>query len=160
MPIKPGILYKTIDLIVYDFDGVLTDNRVIVNEDGVDSVTVNRADGLAISILKAKGIRQIILSTETNKVVKARAKKLKIPVIQGLKDKKQALLAYCKKNKISANNTIYIGNDINDISTMSVVGYPASPSDAAIAVRRISKIKLDACGGAGVVRELLDYLKI
>ena len=86
-----------IQLIVYDFDGVMTDNRVYVDQDGREMVRVNRADGLGISGIKKIGIQQIIISTEKNPVVSTRAKKLGIPCLQGIDNKKKALIDYCKK---------------------------------------------------------------
>ena len=88
-----------VKLIVYDFDGVMTDNKVILSEDGLESVIVNRSDGLAVSRLKSCGIPQVILSTEKNKVVAKRAQKLGIPLIQGVSDKSESLRRYCRQNK-------------------------------------------------------------
>ena len=151
-------MFKNIKLIVYDFDGVFTDNRVILREDGLESVIVNRADGLAIRILKNMGIGQIILTTETNKVVEARAKKLAIPIIKGVDNKKDILIAYCKQNMISLKDVLYVGNDINDIEIMAIVGYPVCPSDAYEEIKNISKIILSVPGGAGVVRDLMKHI--
>ena len=72
-------LMKKINLIVYDFDGVMTDNKVFVDQKGREMVQVNRADGLGISEIKKLGIEQIIVSTENNPVVSVRAIKLGIP---------------------------------------------------------------------------------
>ncbi len=151
---------KNIQLIVYDFDGVLTDNRVILREDGMESVVVNRSDGLAIAIIKNLGIPQIILTTETNKVVEARTKKLGIPVFRNTKNKKEFLINYCKTKKTSVRNVVYIGNDINDLEVMKIVGYPVCPSDAQEEIKAVAKLMLDATGGAGVVRELIRCIKI
>ena len=148
-----------IKLIAYDFDGVMTDNKVIVNQDGVESVIVNRADGLAVDILKKKGFDQIILSTETNPVVEVRAKKIGIPVIKGIKDKKRVLIEFCERSNISLKNVLYIGNDLNDLEVMKCVGWPVCPSDSADEIKRISKIVLNTKGGEGVVREILNLLK-
>ena len=112
---------KNIQLLVYDFDGVMTDNCVYVNEDGVESVKVNRSDGLAVEKLTHLGYKQLILSTETNPVVTQRAKKLKISVLQGQKQKDIALQNYCNENNIQLKNTLFIGNDINDMETMKLV---------------------------------------
>lgn len=147
-----------IELIVYDFDGVLTDNRVILSEDGLESVIVNRADGLAIGIIKKLGIKQIILSTEMNRVVETRARKLDIPVIKGIDNKKEILISYCKDNNVQFENVVYIGNDINDLDAMKMIGYPICPVDACNEIKGISKIILDVSGGAGVVRDLLKYV--
>lgn len=148
---------KDIKLIVYDFDGVFTDNKVIVREDGMESVTVNRADGMAIGMIKNKGIKQVIFTTETNRVVEARAKKLNIPVIKGLDDKKKTLLSYCEDHEIPLESVVYVGNDINDMEAMKSVGYPVCPADATEEVKKISKIIITVPGGAGVIRELLYY---
>jgi len=149
-----------IALIVYDFDGVLTDNRVLVDENGCESVVVNRSDGLAISWLRQAGIKQVIITTETNKVVVARARKLRIPVIRGVDDKRLVLLAYSRKHKINLKETIYIGNDLNDGEAMKLVGYPVCPADAAGEIRAISCLQLKTSGGAGVVRDLFRYLML
>lgn len=149
---------KDIELIIYDFDGVLTDNRIVLREDGLESVIVNRADGLAIGIIKKLGIKQIIFSTETNRVVETRARKLDIPVIKGIGNKKGILISYCKDIKVQFKNVAYIGNDINDLEAMKIIGYPICPIDACKEIKDISKIILDVSGGAGVVRDLLKYI--
>ncbi len=150
---------KNIKLIVYDFDGVLTDNKVIVREDGLESVVVNRSDGLAIGMIKKMGIEQIVLSKERNKVVEARANKLNILAIRGIDDKRKELMDYCSKNNISLKNVVYIGNDINDLEPMKMVGYPICPLDAYEEIKEISKFILNTPGGAGVVRELIRYIR-
>jgi YrbI family 3-deoxy-D-manno-octulosonate 8-phosphate phosphatase len=156
---KPEIDIKNIRLIVYDFDGVLTDNKIHLNEEGIESVTLNRSDGLAMDVLKKWRINQIILSTETNKVVEERAKKLGILAIRGVENKKETLLAYCRKNEIPVETVVYIGNDLNDLEAMKITGYPVCPSDASEEIKNISKIILDSAGGGGVVRELIKYIK-
>lgn len=150
---------KGVQLLVYDFDGVMTDNKVILREDGLESVIVNRSDGLAVSRLKSCGIPQVILSTDKNKVAAKRAQKLDIPIIQGVSDKRESLKKYCCKNNVSLKDVVYVGNDLNDLEAMKSVGYPICPSDACKEVRAISRIILSAVGGDGVVRELLDYIK-
>lgn len=150
--------FYNIELIVYDFDGVLTDNKVILREDGIESVVVNRSDGLAIRIIKNAGIKQIIISKEKNKVVEARAKKLGIPVIKGVNNKKEILSLYCRENNIKLNNVAYLGNDINDLEAMMIVGYPICPADAYKEIKKISKVILKVTGGNGVVRDLLNYI--
>lgn len=157
---KTEIEVKNVQLIVYDFDGVLTDNKILLNEKGIESVVLNRADGLAMGILKKLGVNQIILSTETNRVVEERANKLGILAIRGVENKKETLLAYCQRNDISVENVVYIGNDLNDLEVMRIVGYPVCPSDASEEVKSISRIILHTAGGRGVVRELIEYIKV
>ena len=97
---------KDIDLIVYDFDGVMTDNRVIVFQDGTEAVIVNRADGLGVECLRALKIPQLILSTETNAVVNARALKLGLEAIAASKDKKSALKNYCEQKNYDLQKVV------------------------------------------------------
>jgi len=146
-------------LFIYDFDGVLTDNRVFVSEDGKESVCCNRSDGLAIQKIKEMGVTQTIISTETNKIVSIRANKLGIPVIQGVENKKKALLEYCSKLSVDLEETLYIGNDINDLEAMLTVGFPVCPEDAYPEIKKIAKLVIPIQGGDGVIRRLLDYLK-
>jgi YrbI family 3-deoxy-D-manno-octulosonate 8-phosphate phosphatase len=86
-----------IKIIYYDFDGVMTDNKVYADQNGNEMVQVNRADGLGIAEIKKLGIKQIIISTEKNPVVSARANKLGIPCLQGIENKKDALINYCPR---------------------------------------------------------------
>ncbi|MFA5779073.1 MAG: HAD hydrolase family protein [Elusimicrobiota bacterium] len=152
------ISVKTIDLIVYDFDGVMTDNRVIVFQEGTEAVIVNRADGLGVACIRLLGIPQLILSTETNPVVNARAEKLGLEVIACCKDKKITLKSYCVKNGFDLKKVIYIGNDINDLEVMKIVGYPIAPANAHPTVKKISYLVTKAKGGEGVVREIADRI--
>ena len=145
-------------LIVYDFDGVMTDNKVYVDQSGREMVQVNRADGLGVSEIKKLGIEQIIISTEKNSVVSARASKLSIPCLQGIENKKDVLINYCKKNDINLKNIAYVGNDINDKEAMKIVGYSFCPVDAHGSIKKISNHILDTKGGNGVIRELLDFI--
>lgn len=147
---------RMVDLIVYDFDGVLTDNTVFVFDDGREAVICNRSDGLAVQKIRKLGIPQIILSAEKNAVVRARARKLKIISICGVDDKKSALIQYCHGKKYSLARTLYLGNDINDIDAMKAVGFSIAPQDAHKKVKAIATIVIPVKGGAGVVRELVS----
>ena len=146
-------------LFVYDFDGVFTDNRVLVSENDTESVYCNRSDGLAVRKIKEMGINQMIISTEKNKVVSVRAAKLGIPVIHGVENKKEILLENCNKLSIDAKNILYIGNDINDLDAMLAVGFPVCPQDAYPEIKKIVKLVIPVSGGNGVIRELLNYLE-
>lgn len=148
------------DLIVYDFDGVMTDNRVLVLQDGSEAVLANRADGWGIGQLKKAGFTQIILSTETNPVVAARAKKLGLEVLQGSGDKRRDLAAYCDARKISLERVLYVGNDVNDLEAMQTVGFPVAPADAHAEVLALAKYVTRARGGEGVAKELSEALLV
>ena len=147
-----------IKLIVYDFDGVMTDNKVYVDQDGKETVQVNRGDGLGISEIKKLGIEQIIISTEKNPVVMKRAEKLNIECLQGIENKKSALINYCQKNDFELLNVAYVGNDINDKEVMEIAGTTYCPSDAHKSIQIITDYILKTKGGDGVVREILHLI--
>jgi 3-deoxy-D-manno-octulosonate 8-phosphate phosphatase (KDO 8-P phosphatase) len=148
-----------LELIVYDFDGVMTNNKVYLSQNGNETVQVNRADGLGVSEIKILGIEQIIISTETNPVVTTRANKLGINCLQGVENKKEALKIYCKKNDLDLKNVAYVGNDINDKEAMEIVGHSFCPGDAHNSIKELSNHTLKVKGGEGVVRELYEILK-
>ena len=152
------IKYKNLELIVYDFDGVMTDNKVFIDSNGNEMVLVNRADGLAIEEIKTIGIKQLILSSEHNLVVSARAKKVDLPFIQGEKNKKLRLEKYCTENNIILEHVAYVGNDINDLEAMKICGLKFCPNDANIEIKSICDSVLKTNGGDGVIRELYDML--
>ena len=152
------ILPSKIDTIVFDFDGVFTNNEVIIHEDGTESVICNRSDGLGISLLHDISIPMLIISTEENPVVSERAKKLKIPVVQGIKYKEKVLLELLTRKNIDLQNVIYVGNDLNDLNCMKLVGTSIVTSDAHTSVKSIADIVLLKSGGKGAVRELVDYI--
>tara|TARA_Y200000002_G_scaffold95724_1_gene77368 strand:- start:16233 stop:16745 length:513 start_codon:yes stop_codon:yes gene_type:complete len=152
---------KNIDVIFIDFDGVLTNNKVIVNENGSESVVCSRSDGLAFKVLNLIKIPTYIFSSEKNRVVEARAKKIKVPVIQNINDKKKEILNFSKEKKFDLNKTIYIGNDLNDLEAMNLCFYKICPSDSHKLIKKISDFVLKSKGGEGVIRELVeDVLKI
>ena len=139
----PAINIKDIQLIVYDFDGVMTNNKVLVFEDGKEAVFCNRSDGLAIQKIKELGIAQLILSTEKNRVVEARARKLDIEVIYGVDNKMVTLKEYCDIRKYDYKKVVYIGNDLNDLEAMKLVGYPAAPKNVSSQIKNIAKLLFD-----------------
>ena len=147
-----------IKLMVYDFDGVMTDNKVYVDQNGKEMVQVNRGDGLGVSEIKKLGIQQIIISTEKNTVVSSRATKLGIPCLQGIENKKTVLMDYCEKNNITLNKVAYVGNDINDMEVMKIVDTRFCPPDAHCSIIAISDYVLKTKGGDGIIRELLDLI--
>lgn len=146
-------------LFVYDFDGVMTNNRATVNEHGEESVTVNRGDGQGIDLIRSVGIEQLILSTETNQVVKARANKLKLEVAHGIADKRAAMLEILRNKSLDWEQVLYVGNDVNDLEAMKRVGCAIAPADAHPSILGIAHVILASKGGEGVIRELADLLE-
>jgi len=147
------------EIIFTDFDGCLTDDRVWLNQDGEEFVAANRKDGLAINRLKALGITVVITSTETNKVVTARATKLGIEALQGLSNKVEAIERYLLNSKMTWNDSWYIGNDVNDLGAIKKARLSICPSDAVEAVRNEVDLKLKTKGGYGVLSELVTLIE-
>lgn len=144
--------------IAMDFDGVMTDNRVIVNDRGEESVSANRADGWGVARLKEAGFALIVLSTEANPVVEARCQKLGIESLQNLSDKLTALRSWAEDKDLAAKEVAFIGNDVNDLDCLSWVGVPIVVADADPLAKKAARFITTADGGRGAVREVADWL--
>ena len=151
-------LPEKIALMVFDFDGVMTDNRVWVDEQGHEMVAANRSDSLGLRVLRAKGIPSMVLSTETNPVVTARCRKMGIPVIQSVEEKAVVLRNYLLENQINPGEVIFVGNDLNDISCFDWVGCAIVVADAQVQALQAADLILKRRGGHGAVRELCDMI--
>jgi YrbI family 3-deoxy-D-manno-octulosonate 8-phosphate phosphatase len=149
---------KQIDLVIFDFDGVMTDDRVWVGQDGHELVAANRRDGLGIASLHKAGIPMLVLSTESNPVVSARCHKLDLPVVQGQSDKATALVQLLKERNVDPTHVIYLGNDVNDIPCFPLVGCALVVADAHPEALAQADIVLSSAGGHGAVRELCDRI--
>ena len=142
--------------VVTDFDGVHTDDTVHTDADGRESVRVSRSDGMGIARLRRAGIPVLILSAETNPVVSARARKLEVDVLQGVQDKVGALREWAKAQGVPLSRIAYIGNDINDLGCLEVVGFPVAVPEAHPLVLAAARVVVSRTGGHGAVRELAD----
>lgn len=149
-------LLAVLQLIVFDFDGVFTDNTVYVTQDGIESVRCWRSDGLGLSRLRSAGVKLLIVSTEMNPVVTARANKLLVPCKQGVEDKAAAVLIACREFGVRPERTMFVGNDINDIPAFAVVGLPVAVADAHPDVYPHVAWRTERPGGFGAVREVCD----
>lgn len=149
---------EPIGLLVFDFDGVFTDNRVYVMEDGRESVACNRGDGMGIEMLRRAGVPMAVLSTERNPVVDARCRKLQLECDHGLSDKRAALVELAKAKNVALEQVIYVGNDVNDLGCMEAAGFAIAVADAHPRARSQADFVLSAHGGLGAVRELCDLL--
>ena len=150
------ITLENIEAIVFDFDGVLTDNKVYLDQEGKESVSCSRADGVAFDVLHELKKPTYILSTEKNPVVTARANKLKIHAIQGISNKVDGIKGLAVKENFDLQRILYIGNDLNDYRVMQLCGYTACPADSHKKIKEISTIILKTSGGNGIIRELLE----
>jgi len=142
--------------IITDFDGVLTDGKVYIDEDGKESVVCSRKDGLAFDALRKRKIPVFILTTEINNVVVSRARKLQVPCIRGIGNKKKSLIDLCKSNNFSLIDVVYIGDDINDYEAMELCGHRACPFDSHLRIIDLANITLESNGGDGAFRELIE----
>jgi 3-deoxy-D-manno-octulosonate 8-phosphate phosphatase (KDO 8-P phosphatase) len=150
---------RRIRLVAFDFDGVFTDNMVYVLQDGTEAVRCNRSDGIGLQKLKNMGIETVIISTESNPVVSARAQKLKIRCFQNCGDKREALKNVIRKFGISLDEVAFVGNDINDQPCLDDVGLPIVVSDAHPDVVSTARYQTRNSGGSGAVREICDLFE-
>jgi N-acylneuraminate cytidylyltransferase len=153
-----SLLPSPIAALVLDFDGVLTDNRVHVDQDGRESVTCSRGDGLGLEQLRERGLPLLVLSKEQNPVVQARCSKLKIRCLQGIDHKLAALKQFCAEHNIALERTVYVGNDVNDLECLAAVGCGVAVADAHPEAKRQAALVLGSNGGFGAVRELCDLI--
>ncbi len=156
---RKGSFSQRIKYLVMDFDGVMTDDRVWVDQEGREMIAANRSDGLGLERLrKLTDIEVLVISRETNPVVSARCKKLKLPVLQGIHNKAEALQRFIDEKGILAEEILYIGNDVNDEVCFPLVGMVVAPADAQAVIRQQADLILEHKGGFGAVRELCEML--
>ncbi|MFF0220769.1 cytidylyltransferase domain-containing protein [Streptomyces sp. NPDC004629] len=157
---RPGALptKEDIDAVVLDFDGTQTDDRVLIDADGREFVSVHRGDGLGIAALRKSGLKMLILSTEQNPVVAARARKLRIPVLHGIDRKDLALKQWCEEQGIAPERVLYVGNDVNDLPCFALVGWPVAVASAHDVVRGAARAVTAVPGGDGAIREIASWI--
>ncbi|MEU9189976.1 N-acylneuraminate cytidylyltransferase [Streptomyces sp. NPDC048484] len=157
---RPGTLptAEDIDAVVLDFDGTQTDDRVLIDSDGREFVSVHRGDGLGVAALRKSGLTMLILSTEQNPVVAARARKLKIPVLHGIDRKDLALKQWCEEQGIVPERVLYVGNDVNDLPCFALVGWPVAVASAHDVVRGAARAVTTVPGGDGAIREIASWI--
>jgi YrbI family 3-deoxy-D-manno-octulosonate 8-phosphate phosphatase len=156
MPSRESL--QAIKAVVFDFDGVMTDDQVYITETGEEMVMASRSDGMGISALKNAGLKLLILSKERNRVVARRAEKLQIEVIQACDNKLEALTEWLSKNQLPLSQCAYVGNDINDLQCMQAVKLAIAPIDAHPLATQAAHWRLTRAGGKGAIRELSDAI--
>lgn len=151
-------ILKELKAIIFDFDGVFTDNTVLVDQNGVESVRCWRSDGLGLARIRSLGLKILIISTEANPVVSIRAKKLNTDCIQGVENKAAVVVAWAASIGLSLSNIGFVGNDINDIPALKEVGLPMGVADAYEEISPFIKYQTRKRGGYGAVREICDLI--
>ena len=151
---------EKVELIISDFDGVITDNRVWVDEEGTEFVAAYRSDSMRLKELRSHGIEVVILSSEPNRVVEARAKKMGVEAIHGIgvHDKGRVMQEVLEQKNIPATNVIYVGNDLNDLPCFAIAAWSVAVADAYPEVIRAADHVLGRTGGHGALRELIDLI--
>jgi N-acylneuraminate cytidylyltransferase len=155
-PAAPDL--SAIRLLVLDFDGVMTDNRVLVAQDGAEAVRCHRGDGWGIARLKERGVAIVVISTEANRVVEARCRKLGLDFVQACDDKLSELRRLADRLGLGPDRVAYVGNDVNDLECLRWVGTPIVVADAMPEVRGVARLVTSRPGGDGAVREVADWL--
>ena len=156
--VKKKLNINSIDAFFFDFDGVLTNNKVYVDQYGNESVRCSRADGLAFKALKKINKPAFIISSEVNPVVKKRAEKLGVKAIIGTFNKLDEIKKIIKKKNFKLSRIFFVGNDINDFGIMNSCGYSACPFDSHTIIKKQSKYNMESRGGDGIIREILEDL--
>lgn len=144
--------------IVFDFDGVFTDNKVYVDQRGHESVRCSRSDGLGLDFLRKLEISMVVISTEANPVVTARCKKLNIECFQNVSDKIAKAVSWANEHGYGLSELAFVGNDINDIPLMKAVGFKVCVSDAYPELKLHCDFTLKSLGGDGAVREVCEMI--
>ncbi|MBL4845602.1 MAG: acylneuraminate cytidylyltransferase [Planctomycetes bacterium] len=155
---SPTALPKSVSLVVFDFDGTLTDNRVLVDQEGREAVSCSRSDGMGISLLRASGVEVFVISKERNPVVRARCEKLGIEFLQAIDDKLPVLQALVSERGYERAQTVFVGNDVNDVECLEWVGCGVAVADAHPRALAAADLVLERSGGQGAARELADRI--
>jgi N-acylneuraminate cytidylyltransferase len=151
---------EKIELVIFDFDGVVTDNRVWTDQDGREMVAASRSDSMKFKEMREKGIELLVLSSEPNPVVQARAKKLGVEAIHGIgmQDKGRVMREVLERKNVEAENVVYVGNDLNDLPCFEIAGWSVAVADAYPEVLRAADYVLKTAGGHGAVREVCELI--
>lgn len=153
-----GAIPSPIAGLALDFDGVLTDNRVVTFQDGSEAVIADRGDGMGVEMLRRAGVPMVVLSKERNPVVAARCAKLGLDCVQAIDDKVTAFKQWMAEQELDPARVIFVGNDVNDVECLQAAGCAVVPADAHPSARAVADVVLMRPGGRGAVRELADLV--
>lgn len=149
---------RALRFVAFDFDGVFTDNGVWISESGQELVRCSRRDGFGLAALRRLGIGLAVVSTEVNPVVGIRCRKLQIDCIQACADKPAALRKIVTEFGSDLQHAAFVGDDINDLSALELVGLPVIVADAHPVLRRRDYLRTTLPGGQAAVREFCDLV--
>jgi YrbI family 3-deoxy-D-manno-octulosonate 8-phosphate phosphatase len=151
---------QKIRLFALDFDGVFTDNRVFIDEEGREAVVCDRGDSLGLKMIRERRpeITVIVISKETNNIVKKRCDKLKIACRTGIDDKLTTLKEIIAQQKVDLENVAYMGNDVNDLECIAYAGIGVAVADSDPKVLAVADYITRKNGGRGAIREFIDII--
>jgi N-acylneuraminate cytidylyltransferase len=155
---QSGALPTPLRALVMDFDGVHTDDKVLVTTGAEEAVVCSRADGMGIELLRKAGLAMTVISKERNAVVAARCEKLRVDCTHGVDDKLPLMRKWLQNRGIALAETVYVGNDVNDLTCMAAAGCAVAPADAHPAALAEANLVLTCRGGQGALRELADMI--
>jgi YrbI family 3-deoxy-D-manno-octulosonate 8-phosphate phosphatase len=156
---KPSQRCQSLQLIMADVDGVLTDGGVTYNNQGIESKTFHIRDGLGIKLWRKAGGKFALITGRNSHVVQLRASELGIDAVrQGIDDKRKIAMEILQQFKVSPEQAAYIGDDLPDLAVMRMVGLAVAPADAAEDVRNAAHHVTQQPGGRGAVRELIEFV--
>lgn len=152
-------LLKHITTLIFDYDGVFTDGKVIITENGAQLRTANVKDGYALQLARKNGFRIAVISGGTSEAVIARMKSLNVNDVFIKVDHKITVFKnYLLQNKLSKAEVLYMGDDIPDLQVMKEAGVTACPADAAEEIKSLSHYISHLKGGEGCVRDILEQV--
>jgi N-acylneuraminate cytidylyltransferase len=144
--------------LVLDFDGVFTNNRVLVFDDGREAVMCDRGDGWGLAQLRKRCLPILVLSSEENLVVRVRCDKLSLLCKHGVDDKLTILEEWLRQRRLNPSRVVYLGNDVNDIGCLKAVGCGVAVANAHHEAQTAAQFTLSKEGGRGAIRELTDLI--
>lgn len=155
----PNSKLSAIRLVAFDVDGVFTDGRFYLSDDGVESKAFNTQDGFGIRQLINAGIDVAVISGRQSRAVERRMAELGVThVVQGCKDKVAALGEIVETLGITTGQCAYVGDDVPDLPLLNTVGYSIAVANAVLEVREQCDYTTSADGGHGAVREVCELI--
>ena len=150
---------RNIKMIISDVDGVLTDGKIIIADNGLELKAFNAQDGMGINMAQKRGIRFAIITGRISKIVEIRAKELNIEdVYQDIENKTEVLELIMDKYNLKKEEIAYIGDDLNDLSVLNKVGLPATVNNGVREVKEAADYIAAKNGGDGAVREIINFI--
>jgi YrbI family 3-deoxy-D-manno-octulosonate 8-phosphate phosphatase len=153
-----NLLFKKIKIVLTDVDGVLTDGGMYYSSDGDIMKKFHARDGMGISLLRKNDIPTVIITKEKTKMVKQWTKKMKVALFDGVLYKEDILTKICSQYQVSPSEIAYIGDDVNDVNLLKLVGLGVVPKDGNQIAKKSSNYISKTIGGNGVLREVAELI--